>query len=318
MSENLNRRGFLKKSILASTGAALGLSLGCQTDTRMPKKTKAFRVDTHHHFWKYNTKEFGWMNDSLAVLKRDFLPNDLNAELRKTGIDFSVAVEARQTIEETEWLLALARENQFIKAVVGWVDLRSDSLEADLERLCRDRNLKGIRHVLHDEPDDKFMLREDFVRGIGKLLKFGLTYDLLIRPQHINCSIELADKFPNQMFVVDHIAKPLIKLGKMQPWKQEMRQLAKRENVYCKLSGMVTEASWDGWRRQDFDPYMEAVLEMFGPAHLMFGSDWPVCILAASYQQVVEIVTGFVSSLSPAEQAKIMGLTASKFYNFEV
>jgi len=317
MSENLNRRSFLKKSIVASAGAALGLSGGCNIDRQSAKGKKVFRVDTHQHFWHYNTKYFGWIDDSMSTLRRDFLPKDLEAELRKNSIDLTVSIQARQILEETDWLLALAKQNRFIKGVVGWVPLRSNSLETDLERFSQDKKLKGIRHCLEAEADDKYMLRDDFLRGISKLEKFDLTYDLLIRPRHIKYSVELVDKFPNQMFVVDHIAKPFIKEGKMEPWKRDLQQLARRENVYCKLSGMVLRASRDS-SRQGFNRYMEAVLEMFGPERLMFGSDWPVCTAVVSYGQFLGIVRGFISSLSPAEQAKIMGLNAARFYNLEI
>ncbi len=282
----------------------------------MGEKTQ-MKIDSHQHFWKYNKEEYWWMDPDMTMLKSDRLPEDLAPLLKDVGLDGSVTVQARQKVIETEWLLELAAKNPFMKGVVGWVPLISDTVEADLERFSSNEKLKGVRHVLHDEEDDKYMLREDFLSGISKLEKFNLVYDFLIFTKHVNYTIELVDKFPNQMFAVDHIAKPFIKKGEIQPWKQEMEELAKRENVYCKVSGMVTEASWDGWKKEDFGPYMEAVLEMFSAERVMFGSDWPVCTVAASYQQVHEIVADFIKSLSPDEQAQIMGMSAANFYKLE-
>jgi len=251
----------------------------------------------------------------MGKLKRDHLPKELEALLKGTGINGTVAIQARQSVAETEWLLGLADKNDFIKAVVGWVNLRNECVEADLERFSSNNKLKGVRHVLHDEADDRFMLRDDFLRGVSKLHKFSLTYDILIFPRHLNYATELVKKFPNQLFVIDHIAKPSIKTGEIQPWQKDMQALAKADNVYCKFSGMVTEASWHDWKPDDFRPYLEAVLEIFGPERLMFGSDWPVCTLAADYQQVLAIVSSFINQLSPNEQSRIMGLNAASFYN---
>jgi L-fuconolactonase len=277
------------------------------------------RIDAHQHFWKYSAAEYGWMGDSMAVLKRDHLPGELEKLAGAVGIDGSVAVQARQCPAETEFLLALAKKHSFIKGVVGWVDLRGDEevLEERLEEYTEDEKFKGVRHVVQDEPDDDFMMRDAFVRGIEKLDEYGLVYDILIYPKQLKCARRLAKKFPMQMFVLDHIAKPFIKKGELQPWKKEMEELARRENVWCKISGMVTEADWKGWKPADFVPYMDAVLEMYGPDRLMFGSDWPVCTVAAKYEQVAAIVQDFIEELSASERDMILGRTAVEFYNLE-
>jgi len=272
------------------------------------------KIDSHQHFWKYNPVDYGWMGLDMGKLRRDHLPGELAAILEGVGLDGSVAVQARQISEETEWLLSLAAENPFIKGVVGWVDLRSETVDVELECFAAEKKLKGVRHVLQDEEDDRFMLGEDFLRGIGKLEKYNLTYDILIFPRHIKYAVELVRNFPNQPFVVDHIAKPFIKKGEIEPWLSDMRKLATAENVYCKISGMVTEAAWDNWKEEDFVPYLDAILEMFGADRLMFGSDWPVCTLAGEYEQVLEIVTDAVACLSTQEQAQIMGANAIDFY----
>ena len=275
------------------------------------------KIDSHQHFWKYNEADYGWMGPDMEKLRRDHLPDELGTILKSVGFDGSVAVQARQIPEETEWLLTLAAEHAIIKGVAGWVDLRSENVDVQLEHFAANDKLKGVRHVLQDEEDDRFMLGDDFVRGISRLEKFGLVYDILIFPRHVKYAVELVAKFPNQRFVVDHIAKPFIKKGEIEPWKADMQQLAGAENVWCKVSGMVTEAAWDGWKRRDFRPYMAAVLEMFGVDRLMFGSDWPVCTVAAEYRQVLEIVADFVASLSEDEQSKIMGSNAVDFYKLK-
>lgn len=273
------------------------------------------KIDSHQHFWKYNVKEYNWINDSMSVLRRDFLPSDLKEQLDSTGFDGSVAVGARQDIYETDWLLELAEKNEFIKGVVGWVSLVDEKVEAVLEKYAANEKLKGVRHIVHDEPDDEFILREDFVKGVSKLAKYDLTYDILIFPRHIRNSVEFVKKFPEQSFVVDHIAKPFIKNGQIEPWKSNMEEFGSFENVYCKISGMVTEADWQNWKKQDFHVYMETVLDIFGADRLMFGSDWPVCEVAAEYNRVLEIAMDFIGKLSQSEQNKIVGENATRFYN---
>lgn len=284
----------------------------------MDKKKSSFRVDTHQHFWIYNQEEYKWIDESMAKLKRNFLPSHLNRVLKRNGIDFCVTVQAQQTLQETKWLLELAQNNSFIKGIVGWVDLKSSSMEQDLEKFAAYKKFKGVRHVLQDEKDDRYMLRLDFKQGLRQLEKYGLTYDILIYPRHIKYACTLIGEFPNQKFIIDHLAKPLIKESKIEPWIKDMQKLAREDNVFCKLSGMVTEANWDSWKQEDFVPYMETLLEVFGPNRLLFGSNWPVCTVAAKYEQVLGIVTNFISSLSPAEQAHIMGQNAIDFYNLEV
>jgi len=284
----------------------------------MDKKKNLFRVDAHQHFWIYNPEEYKWIDASMTNLHRDFLPPHLNRELKKNGIDFCITVQARQTLQETKWLLELAQNNSFIKGVVGWVNLKSNSVEQDLEQFAAYKKFKGIRHLLQNEDDDRYMLQPDFKKGLSQLKKFDLTYDILIYPRHIKYACTLVYEFPHQKFIVDHLAKPLIKEGKIELWKKDLRKLAKADNVFCKLSGMVTEANWNSWKQEDFVPYMEIILEAFGPNRLLFGSDWPVCTVAAKYEQVLGIVTNFINSLSQAEQAHIMGQNAIDFYNLEV
>jgi len=284
----------------------------------MDKKKSSFRVDAHQHFWIYNQEEYKWIDESMVKLRRNFLPSHLNRVLKRNGIDFCVTVQARQTLQETKWLLELAQNNSFIKGIVGWVDLKSDSVEQDLEKFATHKKFKGVRHLLQDENDDRYMLQPDFKKGLSQLKKFDLTYDILIYPRHIKYACALVYEFPQQKFIIDHLAKPLIKESKIEPWKKDIQELAKTDNVFCKLSGMVTEANWDSWKQEDFVPYMETLLEVFGHNRLLFGSDWPVCTVAAKYRQVLKIMNNFISSLSQAEQAHIMGQNAIDFYNLEV
>jgi L-fuconolactonase len=275
------------------------------------------KLDAHQHFWRYNPQEYGWIEPGMAVLQQDRLPADLAPLLAGAGIDGTVAVQARQSLAESRWLLALAGQHPFIRGVVGWVDLCSPELAGQLEALSADARFRGVRHVLQDEPDDRFMLRPDFQRGIGLLARFGLTYDLLIHPRHLPLACELVARFPDQPFVLDHVAKPFIKAGLLEPWASDLRRLAAFPNVVCKVSGLVTEARWPGWQPANFRPYLDVVLEAFGPGRLMFGSDWPVCTLAASYTQVAGLVSDYVEQLSAGEQAAIWGGTAARFYGLE-
>ncbi len=275
------------------------------------------KIDAHQHFWHYDPAEYSWIGAGMEVLKRDHLPGDLAPLLHAAGLDGSVAVQARQSVEETRWLLELAAREPAIKGVVGWVDLRSADAGRDLERLVVDAKLRGVRHVVQDEPDDEFMLRPDFLRGLSVLAEFGLSYDLLVFPRQLPAACRVVERLPQQRFVVDHIAKPLIREGRLEPWATDLRRLAALPNVMCKVSGLVTEASWQGWRAEDFAPYLDVVFEAFGPGRIMFGSDWPVCTLAAGYQQVVGLVAGYVASLPPAEQAGVWGSNAVRFYGLE-
>jgi len=274
----------------------------------------ALAIDSHHHFWKYSREEYPWIGEGQGVLRRDFLPADLKKEIDASKVDGVVSVQARQSLEETRWLLDLAEKNEFIRGVVGWAPLISASVEKDLENFAGQKKLKAIRHVLQDEKDDRYAVREDFQRGIGALKKFGLIYDILIYEKQLPASIELADKFPNQVFVLDHVAKPKIRQKLLSPWRERMKDLAKRENVYCKLSGMATEADHGGWESADLRPYVEVALEAFGPRRIMFGSDWPVCLLAVTYQKWASVVRAFISKLSESEQNRVMGGTAVEAY----
>jgi L-fuconolactonase len=272
------------------------------------------RIDAHHHLWKYSREQYPWMADNMDELRRDFLVDDLSRVLRETGIHGVVTVQARQMLEETEWLLALAERNDFMQAVVGWVPLVEEGVRDQLDKLSPHTKLKAVRHVLHDEADDFYMLREDFNRGIAHLKDFNLGFDILIFARQLPQTIEFVDRHPQQVFIVDHIAKPRIKDGMLAPWRENIVELARRENVYCKLSGMVTEASWTGWTESDLQPYFEIAMEAFGPGRLMFGSDWPVILVASSYQRWLETVHHAISGLSLEEQTQILSGTAKDTY----
>jgi L-fuconolactonase len=274
------------------------------------------RIDSHQHFWKYNPAEYPWITPGSAI-QRDFLPADLAPELAAHKLDGCVAVQARQTAGETRWLLELAERASIIKAVVGWVDLRSPKLEEQLAELSQHEKLAGVRHVVQEEPDDRFMLREDFRRGIGLLHPFGLTYDLLVYPKQLPAAIEVVREFPEQAFVLDHLAKPLIKDGTLSPWREQIRELAASPNVFCKVSGMVTEARWHAWNPADFRPYLDAAFEAFGPDRLMYGSDWPVALLSASYAELFAIVRDYVATLGSDVEAKFFGQNATRFYHLK-
>jgi L-fuconolactonase len=274
----------------------------------------SMRLDAHQHFWRYSPTEHTWMTDKMGALKHDFLPTDLEPLLKSIHFDGCIAVQARQSLAETEWLLALAEGHPFITGVVGWVDLQSETLSEQLRRFSRHPKLAGVRHVLHDEPDDHFMLGPQFRRGIAQLREFGLTYDLLLFPKHLPVAAQLVEEFPQQPFVVDHIAKPGIDAGVISPWQEDLRRLAKFPNVFCKLSGMVTEARWKQWRPGDFQRYLDVVVEAFGASRLMIGSDWPVCILAGDYAAVMHIVIDYVKQFPPHTQAAILGENCAGFY----
>jgi len=273
------------------------------------------KIDSHQHFWHFNKQDYGWMDDSMSVIKRDFLPEHLLSELRSVGFDGSIAVQARQTLEETRWLLQLADNYPEIKGVVGWVDLQSEQADEQLSAFAGHPKAVGVRHVIHDEADDDFMLRPSFVRGVRLLVKYKLAYDLLIFPRHLPNTLKLIEQLDvKQAVVVDHIAKPLIKEGILSPWKENIRRLADFPSVYCKVSGMVTEADWHNWNPDDIKPYLDVVFEAFGPERIMIGSDWPVCLLAGSYSRVMDVVLDYISGLQAYEQLLIMGGTAQKVY----
>jgi L-fuconolactonase len=274
-------------------------------------------IDAHHHFWKYTPEEYGWITDGMSVLRRDYLPADLRREAAAVGIDGVISVQARQTLEETDWLLKLAEENDFIRGVVGWVPLFSETVENDLARYANRRKLKAVRHVLQDEPDDNYMLRDDFNRGIGLLKKARLRYDILIFERHLPNAIKLVDRHPGTTFILDHVAKPRIRDNQLSPWRENLRELGRRPNVYCKVSGMVTEANHANWTPQQLRPYFDAALEAFGSHRLMFGSDWPVCLLACGYRRWFQIVREFASRLTTDEQEQLFEHTAIEAYGLE-
>lgn len=271
------------------------------------------RLDSHQHFWSYDAAQYPWIAPGSA-LQRDWLPDDLAPLLAAAGLDGCIAVQARQTVEESRWLLTLAEHAPIIRGIVGWVDLRSERVEEQLAELAPPAKFRGVRHVVQDEPDDRFMLGAEFQRGIGKLKDFGLTYDLLVFPKQLPAAIELVRRFPEQPFVLDHIAKPLIRDGTIERWRAQIRELAQAPNVMCKVSGMVTEAKHGAWKAEDFRPYLDVVFEAFGAERLMYGSDWPVCLLSASYAQQFALVEAYTRRLSAAQCAAFFGGNAARFY----
>jgi L-fuconolactonase len=274
------------------------------------------RIDAHQHFWKYSEAEYPWIPKGSA-LHRDWLPDNLAAEQAKVDLHGSIAVQARQSLDESRWLLKLADAHPVIRGVVGWVDLRSQNIEQELGEFAKHPKFVGVRHVVQDEPDDRFMLQPDFLRGIGTLRRFGLTYDILIFPKQLPAAIELVARFPEQPFVLDHIAKPLIKNRVLKPWSEHIRELASAPNLFCKVSGMVTEADHATWKPDDLRPYLDLIFEVFGPDRLMFGSDWPVCLLAASYEAACNVVNEYAQQLAPAIRDALFGGNALRFYGIE-
>ncbi len=271
------------------------------------------KLDAHQHFWRYSAEEYPWIPVGSA-LQRDWLPGDLEALQRPLGFDGSIAVQARQSVQESSWLLQLADADPRIHGVVGWVDLRDEAVDDVLAELASHRRFVGVRHVVQDEPDDRFLVRSEFVRGLRKLAAHRLTYDLLIYPHQLPAAIELVRLLPEQPFVLDHLAKPQIKAGELSPWGEQIRELAQSPNVWCKVSGVVTEADWHSWKPSDFTPYFEVALEAFGPGRMMFGSDWPVCQLAADYSAVHELASTAWTGLSADELAAVWGGNCARFY----
>ncbi|MGB5434496.1 MAG: amidohydrolase family protein [Maribacter sp.] len=274
-------------------------------------------IDAHQHFWHYNPVKHSWIDNAMAVIRKDFLPSDLKKVFEENDIDGCVAVQADQTLQETYFLLDLAKSNDFIKGIVGWVDLRDKGIGPVLEKYGEQKKIKGFRHIVQGEADHNFLLRPDFMRGISHLEKYGYTYDILIFPHQLGATLEFVKRFPNQRFVIDHMGKPYIKDGFFDGWAILMKEIAKHENVYCKLSGMITEADFNSWTPEQIIPYMNVVLEVFGPDRLMYGSDWPVCLVAGNYARVKQLVINFITDLSTTEQQKIMGGNAINFYNLK-
>jgi L-fuconolactonase len=272
------------------------------------------RIDSHQHFWRYNADEYGWIDSSMSCLRRDFLPAHLEPELKRAGFDGSIAVQARQTLEETDWLLDVASSSPGVLGVIGWVDLRSPEVRPQLAEFSRNPKLLGVRHIVQSEPDDRFLLQPEFLRGIAALEEFDLSYDILIYARHLQVATEFVRHFPRQRFVLDHLAKPLIKSCGINPWSQELRELAQFSNVFCKLSGLVTEADWKNWKPEHITPYLEIAMECFGPKRLMVGSDWPVCQVAAPYSQVINVVVEHFSKYSDDVRDAVLGGNAQKFW----
>lgn len=272
-------------------------------------------IDSHQHFWKYEPVKHDWIDDDMSVIRRDFLPSDLAKVFQENSIDGCVAVQADQTLEETDFLIDLASINNFIKGIVGWVDLRAENIENVLEKYSTDKIVKGFRHVVQGEADHNFLLRPNFSRGISLLEKHNFTYDILVFPHQLGSVLEFVKKFPHQKFVIDHIAKPYIKDGYFEGWATMVTAIGKHENVSCKMSGMVTEADFNTWTPEQIHPYMDTALEAFGSKRILFGSDWPVCLVAGNYSKIKKLTTDFISQLSQIEQNSIMGNNAIEFYN---
>src|SRR5579871_676182 len=274
----------------------------------------AERIDAHHHLWRYSAAEYGWIDESMSALQRDFLPKDLVAVMASAGVDGAVTVQARQTLEETRWLLGLADECAAIRGVVGWAPIAGEDFPGVMEEFADREKLKGLRHVIQGEKDENYILREDFSSGIRAMLGSGLVYDILIYERHLPQTIEFVDRHPEQVFVLDHVAKPMIREGLMEPWAARMRELGKRENVWCKVSGMVTEADWAGWSSEGLRPYLDVVVEAFGVTRLMAGSDWPVCLVASEYGRWFEVLREYFRGFSETERDAVFGGAATEVY----
>jgi L-fuconolactonase len=273
------------------------------------------RIDAHQHFWRYSPAELPWIDARMGRIRRDFLPEHLAPELEAQGFGGCVAVQARSSLEETEFLLDLARARPFVRGVVGWVDLCAPDVELALQRLARDPRLKGVRHAVQDERDEGFLLRADFQRGVALLARFGLSYDLLVYPRHLEVARRFLDAFPALPVVLDHLGKPAIARGERAPWERRFRALRECPSLCCKLSGLVTEAAWHAWKPADLRPYLDVALDAFGAERLMFGSDWPVCLLAADgYRAVAEVVLQWAEDLAPSARESVLGATATRFY----
>lgn len=271
-------------------------------------------IDSHQHFWYYNPQTHGWIDDSMSVIRRDFLPAHLEEVLKENQVTGTIAVQVDQSISETQFLLDLAEDFDFIKGVVGWVDLRSDHLETQLDALAHQYKLVGFRHIVQAEQDPMFLMQPSFRRGLEIIFERGYTYDILIYPHQLAAALELIDRFPRAPFVIDHLAKPYIKSGYYKGWEIMMREISQYPQVYCKWSGMITEANWYSWTPEDLRKYLEITADCFTADRLMYGSDWPVLNVAGTYQQVLDVILDHVSGWSNQEQSNVMGGNAKKFY----
>jgi L-fuconolactonase len=274
------------------------------------------RIDAHHHLWRYTPAEYGWIDEPMAALRRDFGPEDLKREMDAAGIAGAVAVQARQTLEETRWLLDFAEKHDFLRGVVGWAPIAGEEFPECMEEFDGREKLKGLRHVIQGEKDENYILRADFNSGITAMQGSGLVYDILIFERHLPQTVDFVDEHPRQLFVVDHVAKPLIAAGKLEPWATHMRELARREHVFCKVSGMVTEADWVGKTvtLEMLRPYLDVVVEAFGPERLMAGSDWPVCLVGTEYGAWFRMLEEYFKGFSEPERVAVFGETASWVY----
>lgn len=272
------------------------------------------KIDSHQHFWRYNPTDYVWLDDRMNVLKKDYLPEDLKKEQANIGFEGSIAVQARQKEDENEFLLKLAVKHSSVKGIVGWVDLQAEYVEERLEYYSQFHKFCGVRHVVHDEPDKDFILRPAFMRGISKLAFYGLTYDILIFEEHLPNTIRFLEKFPDQKFVLNHVGKPKIKEGIITPWKENIKILAEFPNVFCKVSGMVTEADWKNWEPGNIYPYLDIVFDAFGENRIMIGSDWPVCLLAGGYEKIMKVVMHYINQFPDSVQQKILGRNCIGFY----
>lgn len=274
------------------------------------------KIDSHHHFWQLSQPfDYKWLeNPNLAKINRDFLPADLKPHLDARNISGSIFVQTQHNLAENDWVLQLCRENPFLLGLVGWLDLASDACESQLIQMRSHAKFLGVRHVVQDEPDDDFLIRPEILKGLATLERHGVPFDVLIYVKHLKHVPTLARKFPELKMVINHLAKPQIAKGEFQQWLDDFVACARFENVYCKLSGMVTEADWQQWRPDDLKPYIETAIEAFTPGRLMYGSDWPVCELAATYEQVHDALAVNLASLSESEQASIFAQTAMRFY----
>jgi L-fucono-1,5-lactonase len=275
------------------------------------------RIDAHQHFWQYATPRHAWIGDGMAVLRRDFLPEDLQPLLEANQIDATVAVQVCQSEDENAFLLDLAARNAWIAGIVGWVDLLAPNLPERLEYYAQFPKMRGFRHIAQSEPDDGFLAHDRFVAGVRALQPFGFTYDILIYPRQLPAALDLTSKIPGQRFVIDHIAKPLVKTREINAWSRLIREIAQNPSVSCKISGLITEADWSDWRPADFYPYLDAVFEAFGPDRLLFGSDWPVCLLAGAYGQVVQLISEYTRDFSTAVEEKVFGENSARFYGLK-
>lgn len=272
------------------------------------------RIDAHQHFWRYSAGEYAWIDDSMTALRRDFLPPDARREMDRARIDVCVAVQARQSLDETRWLLALASAHPFIAGVVGWIDLQAEDVADQLTQLAAHPKLVGVRHMVQDEPDDRFLLRPAFCRGVSLLHEVDLSYDILIKPRHLPVAVEFVSRFGNQRFVLDHLAKPAIASGEIREWESEIRKLAQFPHVFCKLSGLVTEADWRNWSQEQIRPYLDVAFDAFGPHRLLAGSDWPVCTVAADYARTFELIETYMAGRPEAERHAVMGGNAARLW----